>query len=380
MKSKTVTMVTLDAVSNDNGTATRFRRRGLSVWTALLLAALSIGTFLFFRAAPEKSAATQAPAALTVTVATPQRVTWSDNLAAQGAIAPWEEASIGTQIGSYQLIDVRVNVGDQVRRGQILARLNPALLQAEEAQLLARSEQAAVNDRRARGLQSVGGISDQEALQFSTEARTATALLAGKRLELRYTAILAPDDGVISARTATLGAVVPAGQELFRMIRKNRLEWRGELTAAQLKDIAKGQRIALRLPDGSDASAVVRQTAPALDGQSRLAIVYADLLPGSRARAGMYATGEISIGETSALVIPAECVVIRDGRSYVMVISAAGEASKVELRAVTTGRRNGEMIEILKGLAGAERLVRRGAAFLNDGDVVSLAGAGNSRP
>lgn len=104
-------------------------------------------------------------------------------------------------------------------------------------------------------------LSDQEALQFSTEARTATALLAGKRLELRYTAILAPDDGVISARTATLGAVVPAGQELFRMIRKNRLEWRGELTAPQLRDVAKGQRIALRLPDGSDASAVVLRTA-----------------------------------------------------------------------------------------------------------------------
>jgi RND family efflux transporter MFP subunit len=339
-----------------------------------------VGYFLLSGNIPEKSATTQSHAALTVTVATPQHVTWSDNLAAQGVIAPWEEASIGTQIGSYQLIDVRVNVGDQVRHGQILARLNPALLHAEEAQLLARHEQAVANDRRARGLQAAGAISDQEVLQFATEARTAAALLAGKRLELRYTAILAPDDGVISARTATLGAVVPAGQELFRMIRKNRLEWRGELTASQLNDVARGQRIALRLPDGSGANAVVRQTAPALDSQSRLTIVYADVVPGSRARAGMYAAGEIAIGESAALVIPAECVVIRDGRSYVMMIPIGRATSTVELRAVTTGRRNGELIEILKGLVGSERLVRRGAAFLNDGDVVSLADAGKSRP
>lgn len=361
------------------GRPTRLRAVGAMIVVALVLAALAAGYILFSGKDAQETAPQPRPA-LTVEIATPARVTWSTMSSASGAIAPWQEASIGTQIGSYQLTEVRVNVGDQVRRGQILARLNPALLKAEEAQLLARYQQAAANDRRARGLLTVGGISDQEALQFATEARTATALLAGKRLELRYTSILAPDDGVITARTATLGAVVPAGQELFRLIRKNRLEWRGELTAAQLKDVAAGQQVALRLPDGSSASAVVRQTAPAFDGQSRLAIVYADVVPGSRARAGMYAAGEIAIGESTALVIPAECVVIRDGRSYVMLVPAAGTTSKVELRAVTTGRRNGDLIEILKGLAGAERLVRRGAAFLNDGDVVSLAGAGKSRP
>lgn len=380
MKDKTETMVKPDAMSNDNGSAIRPRRRGCAIGIALLLAASGVSYCLFSREAPEKSATTQSHAALAVTVATPQRVTWSDNLAAQGVIAPWEEASIGTQIGSYQLIDVRVNVGNQVRRGQILARLNPALLQAEEAQQLARNEQAAANDKRARGLLAVGGISDQEALQFATEARTATALLAGKRLELRYTSILAPDDGVITARTATLGAVVPAGQELFRMIRKNRLEWRGELTAAQLDAVARGQRIALQLPDGSSGNAVVRQTAPALDSQSRMAIVYADLVPGSRARAGMYVTGEIAIGESPALVVPAECVVVRDGRSYVMAITGSRETPTVALRAVTPGRRDGDAVEILRGLTGDERLVRRGGAFLNDGDVVRVMDAREARP
>lgn len=337
-----------------------------------MLASLGIWYVFISKEVPENSATTQPHPALTITVATPQRVTWPDNLAASGVIAPWEEASVGTQIGSYQLIDVRVNVGDQVKRGQVLARLNSALLHAEEAQLLARYEQAIANDKRARGLQAVGGMSDQEALQFATEAKTAAALLAAKRLELRYTSILAPDDGVISVRMAMLGAVVPAGQELFRMIRRNQLEWRGELTAAQLQAVARGQRVALRLPDGSGASAVVRQTAPALDTQSRLAIVYADLLPGSRARAGMYVTGEIAIGESPALIVPAECVVIRDGRSYVVELVGTGETPKVTLSAVTSGRRNGDAVEILRGLTGNERLVHRGGAFLNDGDVVRV--------
>lgn len=362
----------------------RFRRTSLDmtvfVSAALLLAAFGIGYVLLAGEDPENAAATHLHPALTVTAVAPRHVTWADNLAASGVIAPWAEASIGTRIGSYQLIDVRVNVGDQVTAGQVLARLDPALLHAEEASLLAQHEQAAANERRAQRLKATGAISDQEALRLATEARTAAALLAAKRLELDYTSILAPDEGVISARMAMLGAVVPAGQELFRMIRQNRLEWRGELTAAQLNAVERGQPVALVLPDGSAARAVVRQIAPALDDQSRLAIVYADLVPGSSARAGMYAKGQIGAGESPALIVPAECVVIRDGRSYVMILAAAGETSSVALRAVMTGRRNGDSVEILQGLSSAERVVLRGAAFLNDGDAVGVANAGKARP
>lgn len=382
MRGKLVKMVDLHPVTNDNGSAQRSHRRGWRIAIAPLLALVLTGAayLLFLRPEAGVPATAQTPAALAVTTAVPRRLAWPDLLMAQGAIAPWEEASIGTQIGSYQLIDIRANVGDEVRRGQVLARLNPALLRAEEAQLVARQAQANANDRRARGLQGAGGISDQEALQFTTESRTAAALLAAKRLELAYTYIRAPDDGVISARTATTGAVVPAGQELFRMIRQKRLEWRGELTAEQIKVARHGQLIDLSLPDGSNARAKIREFAPALDATSRLGIAYADILPGSRARAGMYAKGAIAVGQSAALIVPAECVVIRDGRSYVMLVSTSGRTSTVALRAVTTKRRDGNGVEIIGGLNGTERLVRRGAAFLDDGDVVDIVTTGKARP
>lgn len=358
----------------------RRRARAMGIGLAVMLAAGGALYAVVPRTGDSPVASERPRPALTVTMASPRRVTWPDVVIAQGAIAPWEEASIGTQIGSYQLIEVGANVGDQVRRGQVLARLNPALLRAEEAQLLARHAQASANARRAQGLQGVGGISDQDALQFATEARTASALLAAKRLELQYSYIRAPDDGVISARSATTGAVVPAGQELFRMIRKNRLEWRGELTAQNIAVARRGQMITLSLPGDANAQAKIRAFAPALDAASRLGIVYADIQPGSWARAGMYANGAIAVGESAALIVPAECVVIRDGRSYVMLLSTPGRTSDVALRAVTTGRRKGDQIEITHGLTGTERLVRRGAAFLDDGDVIDIAGDRKARP
>lgn len=313
--------------------------------------------------------------ALTVTSVRPRQVTWPVTLKASGAISAWEEASIGTQIGGYQLIDVRVNVGDPVKKGQVLARFDRALLLADQAQLQANADQAEANRQRALTLKNSGGISDQDVLQFVTQAKTADALLAAKQLQLRYTDVVAPDDGVISARTATLGAVVPVGQELFRMIRQGRLEWRGELTAAQLSHVATGQRITLTLPDGSSAIARVRQLAPSLNTQSRLGIVYADIEPGSGARAGMYVDGNIVMSNAPAVVIPAESVVIRDGRSYILKLKGDSPTPGVALQAVTVGRREQREVEILEGVEVDDRVVVHGAGFLNDGDVVRLSDA-----
>ena len=311
--------------------------------------------------------------ALTVTTARPRRALWPVTLTASGSIAPWQEASVGAQVGGYQLVEVRVNVGDEVRRAQVLARLDSALLRAEEAQLLANDEQAIADRQRALALQSEGAISDQEVLQFVTAAKVSAALLASKRLQLRYTDVIAPDDGVISARTATLGAVSAAGEELFRMIRGGRLEWRGELTAAQLTSVVEGQVVELALPDGSSASAKVRDIAPNLDERSRLGLVYADLAPGSHARAGMYANGRVVVKETFALTVPAETVVIRDGRTYVLQLAEETATPVVGLQPVTLGRRRNDELEIISGLTGTEILVESGAGFLSDGDVVRLA-------
>jgi RND family efflux transporter MFP subunit len=351
--------------------------RAHPIFYALIATIVTVGAVLGCVALEHPRAAAQSPAtsspALTVTIAAPRRMVWPTSLQAPGPIAPWQEASIGTQIGGYQLIEVRVNVGDRVQKGQVLARLNPELLLADEAQLVASDDQARANLRRVLSLRGSGAVSDQDILQFQTGAKTADALLAAKRVQLRYTEVRAPDDGTISARPATLGAVVPVGQELFRLILQDRLEWRGELTAAQLTHIAIGQHVALHLPDGGTATATVRQIAPSLGAQSRLGVVYADLMPGSSARAGMYANGQIIFGEANALVIPAESVVIRDGRSYVLKLADRSATPHVVLLSIVTGRRRGDDVEIVSGLNESDRVVVAGAGFLNDGDVVRVA-------
>jgi multidrug efflux pump subunit AcrA (membrane-fusion protein) len=243
--SETARFETSPVLPRTAGTYVRF----LGAALATLTGAVTVATFLVIsRSSVVATIPPPAPAAMTVTDAMPRRTSWAVTMKASGEIAPWQEASIGAQIGGYRLVDVLVNVGDEVKKGQVLARLDRDLLLADEAQLKARFEQAEANRQRALTLKGRGYVSDKELLQYETEAKTTEALLEAKRLQLRYSEVTAPDDGAISSRTATLGAVVPAGQEMFRLIRANRLEWRGEFNASQLAGIAASQRLYLPSP------------------------------------------------------------------------------------------------------------------------------------
>jgi RND family efflux transporter MFP subunit len=307
--------------------------------------------------------------AMTVTSTSVAQVQWPAVIETSGAVQPWQEAVIGAQVSGLRLAEVRANVGDRVRRGQILARYDAELLKADQARLAASAEQAEANWQRASLLKDTGSMSTQDLLQYQTQAQIAKAQLRSTQLQIEYADVVAPDDGLISSSSATLGAVSSNGQELFRLIRKGRLEWRGEFAAEQLVRIAAGMPVRLRLPSGATVTGKIRQIAPSVDGKTRLGVVYADLDDVSGVRAGMYVAGSVELARTPALTVPGASLVLRDGRSYVFRLGGDG---RVQQQLVSTGRRQGNDVEILSGLAAGDRVVARGAGFLNDGDNVHV--------
>lgn len=352
-----------------------------------------------FAAAIALPAAAQAPAkpsvaavrpALTVTTARPQSVDLPVRLSANGSIAAWQEALLGAEINGLRLAEVRADVGDAVKKGQVLAVLAAEAIEADVAQAraaLAQAEAAVAETRadadRARAVQGTGALSDQQIVQMITAEKTAAARLAVQRaaldqqlLRLKYTRIVASDNGVISARSATLGAVVAQGQELFRLIRQSRLEWRAEVPAADLAQLRTGQAVTVRVRASGTVGDIsqrgrVRVIAPAVDAQTRNAIVYVDL-PGALAaglRPGMFASGEFHLGSRPALTLPQAALVARDGFNYVFVL---GSGNRVVQTKVQTGRREGDRFEVLSGIEAGQTLVAAGAAFLADGDTVRV--------
>lgn len=363
----------------------------------LMLAACSSGSDT--PAPPSAAAEPAAPAkpALTVTVVSPESREVDRRLAANGSVAAWQEASLGAESGGLRLAAVKASVGDRVKRGELLAEFAAEVPLAEQAQArasLAEAEaalaEARANAARARSVDGTGALSPQQLQQYLTAETAADARVKAARagldaaeLRVRHTRVVASDDGVISfrAHVATLGAVVPQGQELYRLIRQHRLEWRAEVPAAELTRLKVGQKVVVTPPAGGKVNGVVRTIAPTVDSQTRNALVYVDL-PASAGngadaplKAGMFARGEFELGKGRGLTLPRQAVAMRDGFNFIFLVGADQRVTQTK---VDVGYRDAERVGINTPLPADARVVASGAGFLSDGDLVQVTAAGSS--
>lgn len=323
--------------------------------------------------AVELSQVTQAPLVRSVTVS--------------GAVAAWQDMQLGVELSGLRIADVKVEVGDEVKRGDVLVTLDARTLDSElkmaeaaaqEAQagiLLATSQLDRGDALKSRKLISMSDHDLLRAAMVQAEARAATtsAQLDAARLRRDFATLRAPDDGVIATRTAEPGMVVMAGTRLLSMIRDGRLEWRAELSEADLLDVQVGAAVEVRQRDGRIVPGRVRAVSPALDAATRTGTVHVDLPAPGQLRSGMFAEGRIHVGEGDALSVPVAAVVRRDGYAYVFTIKGR---DRVERRRVELGRIDGDRIEVRAGVQAGERVVSRGGAFLADGDQVRVGSGG----
>lgn len=358
--------------------------RGQRLWARTAALATTLTFFAALSVAAPSAGASGAKAALTVHAVKPQPGQWTSTLAVNGSIAAWSDAVIGSPINGLRVVELLAQVGDSVVAGQLLARFDDAPVQQDLAQARAALKEAqaqlleaAANAQRARGLSGTGALSAQQQGQFEmaeavgrARVATAEAAVAAQEWRLQNTRVVAPDAGLVSARTATLGAVPGVGQELFRLIRQGRLEWRAEVPAAELARVKLGTAARLTTPSGAVVQGTVRRISPQVDPQTRNALVYVDLKTpdGSDARAGMFVRGELRFDVRRALTLPASAVLLREGFDVVLLIDAQQRVRQTKVRVLA---REGDQVA-LEGLDDKARVVARGGAFLGEGDPVRV--------
>ena len=332
-------------------------------------------------------AGSDAPAStLAVTLARAQARPIQRTVVVSGPVAAFEEMQLGVEISGARVTALNVDVGEQVRKGEVLLELdhrsldselhqaNAALSEAEAGVALARANLARaellVQDRYISAAQ----LDELRAARTQAEARrnTARASRDAARLRRDFAELRAPADGVISKRLVQPGQVVAAGTELLRLIRDGRLEWRAELPEDDLAQVEPGATV--QLPSGADiVTGRIRAVSPGVDSQTRTGTIYADLPEPGPLQPGSYVEGRIVTGRGTGLTVPAASVVQRDGHAYVFTLDGKHVAHRVR---VTTGTRVGEQVEIVDGLRAGEAVVEQGAGFLGDGDTVRVVAAG----
>ena len=351
----------------------------------------------------------QTPPAIRVVAAEKRELV--ETLSVNGSIVAREEAAVGTDLNGLTVMALNFDIGDSVKKGDVLAVLDRSVLDTQLAQMDASRAQAEANIAQMRAQigdaevavrQAGEGLDRAKALQtkgFATEAQrdnavnaydsakakldsaqkalTATEAQLGVvdaqkqniLLQISKTELCAPADGLVLSRNATLGGVVMAGGEpLFRIAMGAEFELAANVAETSLPRLAKGMTAEVSMA-GADTGVAgsIRRISPEVDQASRLGAIRIALEPGSVARAGNFARGEIELLRREGVAVPTSAVIYKGSDAFLQTV----KDGKVKTVPVTLGARAGGMVEIATGLADGEDVVLRAGTFVADGDMVT---------
>ena len=390
-------------------------KAGLAMATAVALWATGaykpVVDFLAHRKPKTEKAVTVAPPSVTVSRVTP--ADFVETVLVTGSLVPREEVLVAPEVEGLRILELRVDQGDKVKKGDILAVLETTILDAQLAQNSANLERATAAMAQASSqiievqarlteaeaqLERAKPLSEQGYLSGSTlDARTAAkrsleALLvaaqnglraaeadkvqleaARRELEWRRsrTDVRAPVDGIISRRTANVGAIatavgIAAGEPMFRIIQNGEIELNAEIEESQIRKIAPGQPVTVTVADGNVVTGEVRLISPEVDRTTRLGHVRVFIGADKRLRVGTFASGQIETARERGLAVPVSAVSTSGGQSNVLVL----DGNTVRERSIRTGLTSAGLVEVSSGLADGDRVIARAGTFLKDGDVV----------
>lgn len=351
---------------------------------ALLLAAAAALTLSACGGGDDKSKAEAHGASRqTVSAATAAEVALPRVIVASGSVSAWEEVPVGAETGGLTAVGVYVDEGAYVRQGQVLVKLNDALLQAQLRQQQAGVQTAEANAARddaalgraqelkQRGFLSQASLDTALANQRASQANLASAraALSEIRTRLSQAEIKAPVSGLIISRNVTKGQIVEAGTQLFRMVRDGRLELDAQVPETDLPALRAGQTATITSNEGVTTTGTIRIVTPEVDPATRLGLARITLSPGSGLKPGMFARAAIDAGAQPATVVPTGAVLYRNNKAGVFVLGADNAAS---FRPVTVLSRRDDQTSV-SGVEPGVRVVVQGAGFLSDGDKVTVS-------
>ncbi len=328
-----------------------------------------------------------------VSVIVPGEQSVTSSVTFTGAIAARYDMPIGNDGDTGRIVAVYVEAGDHVKRGQLLAKIDDAVMVPQVNRLRASLEQAqaqaalsAAEYRRAQGVEAAGALSAEDiekrratAITDAANVKVVAAQLAEAKAHLERTRIIAPVAGTVLTRRAEAGQIAnPGGEVLFRVASGGEVEMRGQIAEQDLARVKTGQAATVYLTGiERPFSGQVRLLGAIIDPQTRLGDIRIQLKPDPALRPGAFARAVVVVDHAQRPVLPQTAVMADVNGSYVLIVNAAG---KVERRPVRVAGTTDTGVIIAEGLTGNERVVATAGGFLRDGEAVQVAAAAARSP
>lgn len=330
------------------------------------------------KAKTEEEAKAKADAAVPVEVA---RVSRRAIAASYTGTAPLEargESQVVAKTSGVAL-QVLVEVGQQVRAGQVLIRLDSdrAALQAAQSAAQMRKLEANYNRSLQLSKQQLVSANDLDQLKFDLENARAVNRLAN--LEVSYANVTAPIAGVIAERTIKTGNFVQINTPIFRIVDNSRLEATLNVPERELATLKAGLPVQLQVDalPGRPFAGRVDRVAPVIDSGSGTFRVICAFESGGLLQPGMFGRIKIDYDQRAdALVVPRVALLDDEGDPAVFAVKS-GKSARVPVK---LGYIDGQWAEIRSGLAEGAQVVVAGKTALRDGTVVQVIGAPGAKP
>ena len=352
----------------------------MSIWKQVLLilvlAGLGVGGYEGYRryvAPAETAAAAQSgPGEVTVEVARARTVTMRETVEAVGTTRASQSVEI-VPLASGRIVELAIRPGQKVEKGQVLARLDNEIEEADLAEAQALLVEQRQQVERVERLQRTNAVSLATLEQATAQFAAAEAAVERARRRLADRTIRAPFEGVVGLTDADLGARVDDETVLTRLDDLSQIEVEFSLPETLFAEIAIGQPVAARSAAFRDRSFTGRVISidTRIDPVSRAFKVRAvipnpdDLLP-----AGMFMSLTLTLAEEAKLVVPEEAIVVQAADTFVFLVEA-GRASR---RSVITGQRREGVVAVEKGLEEGAAVVTKGLQRVRDGSAVRILG------
>jgi HlyD family secretion protein len=297
-----------------------------------------------------------------------------DRVAAEGTLATLNDDALLLQKSQTEASLAKARAGlEQIKAQLVEAKANAdeAVRARDRAQRLVKSgsqSQANADQAIATADAALARVNSAEQAVAVAEAdiNVAQSQIDDIDLRLARTVVKSPVAGVVSARTAKIGAIASgSASPLFTVIRDGAIELKADVSEDTILKLKPGLKAKVSLAGGAATlTGTIRLVEPTLDPQSRLGRVYIGFDEPDRARAGMFASADIVVEEKQGIVLPLSAITTADGKTVARKV----ENGVVRLVPVETGIQDGQGIEIVSGLAAGDEVVAKAGAYVRDGD------------
>jgi membrane fusion protein, multidrug efflux system len=258
--------------------------------------------------------------------------------------------------------------GNEVREGQLLARIDAAEYKARLEQAQASLQQAEQDWARISGLFKDEAATRAEYETSESRLRSARAAVTEAEVMLGYAEVAAPFAGVVTRKLAEVGDFATPAKGLVELETLGSFRLEADVPEGVIRGIEMGSELNVDAGTGQLLKGKVAEVAPSADPTSRTFLVKVDLPQVPGLRSGQFGRLLLPAGESSALRVPAEALVVRGQLEMLFVVDDA----HARMRLVRSGRKVGDEIEILAGLEERDQVVVAGAMNLRDGQPVEV--------